>query len=181
MGVFTLFDCICGNPVEIFNHDTNKEDFETKYEWMNSVRVVLKDGSVTEPGSYDGYGNVNVNDKIYKVTDNSLGYQGLYDGLVILDKTYEIMIKDPEYPSFIKNHNLYEVITERGWKHGIGKLVKYLGCQTVCVVSEEKKDEMDCPVVDGLDETYEFVDPRICPENEERIGELISLLIDDML
>ena len=91
------------------------------------------------------------------------------------------MLKDPEYPSFIKNHNLYEVISERGWKHGIGKLVRYLGCQTVCVVSEEKKEEMDCPVVDGLDETYEFLDPRICPENEERIGELISLLIDDVL
>lgn len=181
MGVFTLFDCICGNPVEIFNHDINEEEFESSYNWMNSVRVVLKDGSVIEPGTYDSYGKVMVNDKFYNVSDNSIGYEEHHEGLVILDKTYDIMIKNPEYPNFIKNHNLYEVISKRGWKHGIGTMGKYIECQTVCVVSEMKKDQVFCPVVDGYPESYEFLNPDICPENKERIDEFICLLIDDML
>jgi len=53
MGAFTIFDILTDNPGIIkIEHNKNL------YEWHNKVRVILKDGSVSDIGYYNGEGSV---------------------------------------------------------------------------------------------------------------------------
>ena len=53
-GMFFVYDMLIGNPDCVPSEEKSK-----KYNWMNFVRVVYKNGKISsKAGLYDGYGKV---------------------------------------------------------------------------------------------------------------------------
>ena len=178
MGCFSLYDSIVGNPSGVTCVDVNPEN----YKWMNEVRAVLRDGTVTDVGFYDNYGRVVVDGKEYPVIDSSLSADHEeHSGFILNDKVYQILKENVEYKAFTKKTNLYEAIKNHGWKSGIGLLEKYIGHQDVVVTTPENKDKYFGSMITGSPESYMFLNPDVSPDNYDRIDELISLLIDNYL
>jgi len=177
MGCFTLYDCVVGNPCGITCLNLSREKMKY-YDWMNVVRVILKDGSVTDIGFYDDYGRVFVDGKEYKVADITSDLTEIeHDGIIIIDKVYEILSSFKEFPTFISENNLYDKIISKGWQPNLGNMKKYIFSQHIMVVPEENKNDYSACVVDGSPESIMFYDPDVCPENYDRVEELcISLL-----
>lgn len=181
MGIFTLYDSIVGNPSGVACVGVDPKN----YKWMDDVRAVLKDGTVTDVGFYDYYGRVVVNGKEYPVIDISEDTvdDEEHSGFIIIDKVYQILKDNVEYQAFIEKTNLYQAIKNHGWKSGVGLLERYICEQQVIVTTPENKDKDKYSgyMVTGSPESYMFIDPDVSSDNYERIDELISLLIDNYL
>lgn len=179
MGIFTLYDSIVGNPTGVACIGVDPKN----YKWMDDVRAVLKDGTVTDVGFYDYYGRVVVNGKEYPVIDISEDTvdDEEHSGFIIIDKVYQILKDNVEYQAFIEKTNLYQAIKNHGWKSGVGLLERYIGEQQVIVTTPLKKGKYSRAMVTDSPESYMFIDPDVSSDNYERIDELISLLIDNYL
>jgi hypothetical protein len=178
MGNFTLYDSIVGNPSGVACIGVDPKN----YKWMDDVRAVLKDGTVTDVGFYDYYGRVVVNGKEYPVIDSSLSADHEeHSGFIIIDKVYQILKDNVEYDAFIKKTNLYDAIKDYKWKSGVGLLERYIHHQEVIVTTPLKKEKYSRAMVTNSPESYMFIDPDVSSDNYERIDELISLLIDNYL
>lgn len=116
MGVYTIYDILISNPGYIFYDKTNLND--KLFSWHNSVRAILKDGTITDKGTYDMEGNVVIKKKKllfnsttrYVVSDSSTDWLE-NDGYLILDITYKYLVKHPQFKKCIKNNNLYTLLT----------------------------------------------------------------------
>jgi hypothetical protein len=119
MGYFTIYDPIIGNPgiinggMEYFSKDIKNS--KQKYNWNHKVRVVLKNGKVTNIGSYNFYGDVILkNNKKYNVCImnlNSPDSNGrVFDGFLINNITYKYLLKNPLFKKISKKINLFEMI-----------------------------------------------------------------------
>lgn len=173
MGIFTVYCSVTGIPLEVYC-DLPEGEAE-KYQWCRPV-VVLKDGSVTEPGHYDGYGRVVVNGKTYKVIGYDMEEEIEHDGIAITQRTCEIM-KPMIEADFGQHDNLYYKILKNRYTYRIGTISDYISCQQIVITTEENKDKYSNPVIHGSKESLEFRDPSTCPENFCRMDDLCSFII----
>ena len=185
MGVFELYDCLSGNPIKVDIVGINKAEAIKKYYWQNIVRLIKKDGSVTDIGHYDGYGNVIINDEKFKGFSPDLCADEIeHDGIVIIDRVYEILINDVEFKSFMKGKNLYQELVKWSWKHGLGRMHDYMDSQEFVIISKDFDEEFKrhtegsyCS--ESSKDIYMFIDPKVSEDNKERIEEHVSLFTDN--
>ena len=93
---FTVYDMLIGNPSFIVEKEKTK-----KYDWMNKLRVVYKDGKISsKTGFYNGDGKVIFKEGGFFVSEKGDDVADIlsdeiynYDGYIILDKTYNILKK----------------------------------------------------------------------------------------
>ena len=176
MGFTTVHCAVTGVPLKVEFVNLSEED-KKKYQWCHQSVVVLKDGSVTEPGYYDSYGRVIVNNKTYKVIGYGMSEKEVqHDGIAIAQKTYEIMkptIKD----CFGENDNLYQKILKNRHKYKIGMIQDCIGSQKIIITTEDEKNNYHYSVVDGTKESLEFQNPDTCQENFCRMDDLCSFIL----
>ena len=119
MGYFTIYDPIIGNPgiinggMEYFSKEIKNS--KQKYNWNHKVRVVLKNGKVTNIGSYNFYGDVILkNNKKYNVYIEDLKFPDsngrFFDGFLINNITYKYLLKHPLFKKISQKINLFEMI-----------------------------------------------------------------------
>ena len=185
MGVFELYDCLTGNPIKVDIVGINKAEVIKKYHWQNIVRLVKKDGSVTDIGYYDGCGNVMVNGEKFKGFSPYLRTDEVeHDGIVIIDRVYQILINDVEFESFMRGKNLYQELIKWSWKHGLGRMHNYMDSQEFVIISEHFDEKFKGHLEgsycsESSKDIYMFIDPKVSEDNRERIEEHVSLFTDD--
>ena len=118
MGFVTIYDILTDNPgIMKVKYNSNL------YEWHNKVRVILKDGSISDIGHYNGEGSVYIgNEKkglldffskrieYWVVDSNTINYNDEYDGFLINNYVYSLLLKNKNYKKCTKNKNLYELL-----------------------------------------------------------------------
>jgi len=90
-GIFFIYDMLIGNPDCVPSEENTK-----KYNWMNSVRVIYKNGKISSTsGLYNGYGKVffKKSSEAVTVSDLMSDWTNDYDGYILLDKTYKMLKK----------------------------------------------------------------------------------------
>lgn len=186
MGVFTVYDALTGNPGVIANDGVPDELFEKKYKWHNNgARVVLKDGTITEEGYYDSYGRVIVNERAYGVinTWDQFNYtDDEYDGFMLLEPVYQLLISHPKYNELPDNFNLYldlKTFYNHIWLRPLSGL---LHSQTVTVISKDNLHKYrGLPVVCDTIKSWPFTDPdstRFGRKNKKRMLDIIDYFLD---
>jgi predicted DNA-binding WGR domain protein len=162
-GSFTVYDMLIGNPSFVVEKEKTK-----KYDWMNKVRVVYKDGKISsKTGFYNGDGKV-----IFKEGGIFTSEEGVvvsdmysdgnydYDGYIILDKTYKILKKHKLFNS-LKNKNMFDLLKNFYQKNR--KNIFYdFGEQTI--------------YIDGIEEDkiWQLENPDKNKRNKERIEKIID-------
>jgi hypothetical protein len=119
--MYLVYDILIDNPGYLINHNHDK-----LFLWHNYVRVVFKNGTVSDIGYYDLEGNVRIKNKnpsffstffglsdetkysVANYSDNIL-LQNIndIDGFMILDKTYKYLTKNTHFKKIIKHNNLF--------------------------------------------------------------------------
>jgi predicted DNA-binding WGR domain protein len=117
MGGFTVNDALIDNPVSI-NYIGNKINSKP-FNWIKKLRVIFKNGELSNIGYYDGEGYFVLDDKSffsyispkkYKITDMQKKKYLDGDGYIILDKTYNLLKSNKKFNDCTKNKNLYTLL-----------------------------------------------------------------------
>jgi hypothetical protein len=137
-GMFFVYDMLIGNP----NCVPALQEKSKKYNWMNSVRVVYKNGKISaKAGLYNGYGKVLFKDVKEGVLVSDILSDGDYanDGYMILDKTYKMLKK---YNSFgcLKDKNLFDLLKKFYKKNK--KNMFYLSSGAIDIKNSIREDEI---------------------------------------
>ena len=156
-GMFFVYDMLIGNPDCVPSEEKSK-----KYNWMNRVRVVYKNGKISsKAGLYDGYGKVFFKDvkegvpvsDIYSDTD----YPN--DGYILLDKTYKMLKKHKSF-SCLKDKNLFELLKKFYKKN---KNMFYLSSGAIDIKNSIREDEI-----------WQLENPDENLKNKKRIEKIIN-------
>ena len=145
MGQWTTFCILSGNPSNLL-YDSNNH----KYKWQEKVRVILKDGSITDIGKCDIEGTFTLDSKSksifsffskkgeYRVADSATLFllNDSFDaqGFIISDLVYKYLKKNKNFNKCTKNKNLFELLKSFIPKNKL--LSKYVGIQTVTINNE---------------------------------------------
>jgi predicted DNA-binding WGR domain protein len=163
MGGFTVYDMLIGNPSLVIEIEKSK-----KYDWMRKVRVVYKDGNVSnKTGIYNGEGKVIFKDGgfftseegdyvVDKYSDNIYDYKGY----IILDKTYK-MLKNHKLFSCIKSKNLFDLL-EKFYKLNDKNMFYGIGNQYIYIDEIEKN------------KIWQLENPDKNKKNKDRIEKIIN-------
>ena len=120
MGYSTFYDVLIGNPNENPSH--KKKD--SKYNWHDKARLILKDGTVTTVGHCDKEGEcvLDIKEKAiiplfekkikYSYTDHRFISEDMIEGIFITDKTYKYLLKNKKFKKCTKGKNLYKLIKQ---------------------------------------------------------------------
>ncbi len=111
-GSFTVYDMLIGNPSFVVEKEKTK-----KYDWMNKVRVVYKNGKISsKTGFYNGDAKVIFKEVGFFTSEKGeyvadILSDGFYDykGYIILDKTYKMLKKHKLFKN-LKNKNLFDLL-----------------------------------------------------------------------
>jgi predicted DNA-binding WGR domain protein len=136
-GMFFVYDMLIGNPDCVPSEEKSK-----KYNWMNSVRVVYKNGKISaKAGLYNGYGKVIFKDseKLVPVSDQMSDGDYANDGYIILDKTYKMLKKHKSF-SCLKDKNLFELLKKFYKKNK--KNMFYLSSGSLDIKNSIREDEI---------------------------------------
>ena len=122
MGVLNICDILTGNFGFIYLTGDDKK----LYNWNNNIRVVLKNGSVSNIGMYNmeykaiiiekkkSIFNLFPKKQKYWVADEQLldNVPEVYkhDGFLLNDYVYNLIKKHKDYKKCVKNKNLYELL-----------------------------------------------------------------------
>jgi predicted DNA-binding WGR domain protein len=145
MGQWTTYCILSGNPSHLL-YDSNSNN----YKWQEKVRVVLKDGSITDIGKCDIGGTFTLDSKKksifsffskkgeYRVADSAVLFllNDSFDaqGFIISDLVYKYLKKNKNFNKCTKNKNLFELLKSFIPKNKL--LSKYVGFQTVIIDNE---------------------------------------------
>ena len=142
-GMFFIYDMLIGNP----NCVPALEENTKKYKWMNSVRVVYKNGKISaKAGLYNGTGKV-----IFKeggiftseegVVVSDIYYDGNYDydGYIISDKIYNMLKKHKSF-GCLKDKNLFDLLKKFYNKNK--KNMLYLSSGSLDIKNSIREDEI---------------------------------------
>jgi predicted DNA-binding WGR domain protein len=157
-GMFFVYDMLIGNPDCVPALEQNK-----KYNWMNKVRVVYKNGKISsKTGFYNGYGKVIFNGvkEAVSVSDYISDSDYAYDGYILLDKTYK-MLKKHKLFVFLKDKNLFDLLTKFYKKNK--KNMFYLSSGSLDIKNSIKEDEI-----------WQLENPDKNLKNRERIEKIID-------
>ena len=141
-GIFFVYDMLIGNPDCV----PALEEKSKKYNWMNFVRVIYKNGKISaKAGLYDGYGKV-----IFKEGGIFTSEEGVHvsdilsdgdyanDGYMILDKTYKMLKKHKSF-GCLKDKNLFELLKKFYKKN---KNMFYLSSGSLDIKNSIREDEI---------------------------------------
>jgi predicted DNA-binding WGR domain protein len=156
-GMFFVYDMLIGNPDCVPGEENTK-----KYNWMNRVRVIYKNGKISaKSGLYNGYGKVFFKDvkegvpvsDIYSDTD----YPN--DGYILLDKTYKMLKKHKSF-SCLKDKNLFDLLKKFYKKN---KNMFYLSSGSLDIKNSIREDEI-----------WQLENPDKNIKNRQRIEKIIN-------
>jgi predicted DNA-binding WGR domain protein len=157
-GIFFVYDMLIGNPDCVPALDENTK----KYNWMNRVRVVYKNGKISsKSGLYNGYGKVFFKDvkegvpvsDIYSDTDYT------NDGYILLDKTYKMLKKHKSF-GCLKDKNLFDLLKKFYKKN---KNMFYLSSGSLDIKNSIREDEI-----------WQLENPDENLKNRKRIEKIIN-------
>ena len=157
-GMFFVYDMLIGNPDCVPSEENTK-----KYNWMNSVRVVYKNGKISaKSGLYNGYGKVLFKGIKEGVPVSDILSDGDYanDGYIILDKTYKMLKKHKTF-SCLKDKNLFDLLKKFYKKNK--KNMFYLSYGSIDIKNSIKEDEI-----------WQLENPDKNLKNKKRIGKIIN-------
>ena len=157
-GMFFVYDMLIGNP----NCVPALEENTKKYNWMNSVRVVYKNGKISsKAGLYNGTGKV-----IFKgvkegvpVSDQISDGDYANDGYILLDKTYKMLKKHKSF-GCLKDKNLFELLKKFYKKN---KNMFYLSSGSLDIKNSIREDEI-----------WQLENPDENLKNRKRIEKIIN-------
>ena len=157
-GMFFVYDMLIGNPDCVPALQENK-----KYNWMNRVRVVYKNGKISsKAGLYNGYGKVFFKDVKEGVSVSDYSSDGDYanDGYMILDKTYKMLKKHKSF-SCLKDKNLFDLLKKFYKKNK--KNMFYLSSGSIDIKNSIREDEI-----------WQLENPDKNIKNRQRIIQIIN-------
>ena len=162
-GNFTVYDMLIGNPSIIVEKEKTK-----KYDWMNRVKVVYKNGKIsTKTGFYNGSGKVVfkeggifISEESDAVSDQYSDGIYDYDGYIILDKTYNMLKKHKSF-GCLKDKNLFDLLKKFYSKNKKNMFYDF-GEQTIYIDGIEK------------DKIWQLENPDKNLKNRQRIEKIID-------
>ena len=157
-GMFFVYDMLIGNP----NCVPALEENTKKYNWMNRVRVIYKNGKISaKAGLYNGTGKV-----IFKgvkegvpVSDQISDGDYANDGYILLDKTYKMLKKHKSF-GCLKDKNLFELLKKFYKKN---KNMFYLSSGSLDIKNSIREDEI-----------WQLENPDENLKNRKRIEKIIN-------
>jgi len=189
MGQFTTFCILSGNPCYITH--IGDEFNEKDYKWQEKVRVILKDGSITDIGTCNLEGTFTLDSKNksffsffskkgeYRVAgshtlfllDESFEAQGL----IISDIVYKYLKKNKNFNKCTKNKNLFELFKSFVPKNKL--LSNYVGDQNVMIYNKNKNSNY----ITSKKYLWQLVNPEFKikdgKQNKKRIQQIINNFI----
>jgi predicted DNA-binding WGR domain protein len=156
-GIFFVYDMLIGNPDCVPSEENTK-----KYNWMNRVRVVYKNGKISaKSGIYDGYGKVLFKDVKEGVPVSDILSDTDYpnDGYILLDKTYKMLKKHKSF-GCLKDKNLFELLKKFYKKN---KNMFYLSSGSLDIKNSIREDEI-----------WQLENPDENLKNKKRIEKIIN-------
>ena len=161
-GNFTVYDMLIGNPSFVVEKEKSK-----KYDWMNSVRVVYKNGKIsTKTGFYNGSGKVIFKEGGFFTSEESdvvsdQYSDGIYDydGYIILDKTYKMLKKHKSF-GCLKDKNLFDLLKKFYKKN---KNMFYLSSGSLDIKNSIREDEI-----------WQLENPDKNLKNRQRIEKILN-------
>ena len=157
-GMFFVYDMLIGNPDCVPSEEKSK-----KYNWMNRVRVVYKNGKISaKAGLYNGYGKVLFKDVKEGVPVSDILSDTDYpnDGYILLDKTYKMLKKHKSF-GCLKDKNLFELLKKFYKKNK--KNMFYLSSGSLDIKNSIKEDEI-----------WQLENPDKNLKNKKRIEKIID-------
>jgi len=162
-GNFTVYDMLIGNPSFVVEKEKTK-----KYDWMNKVRVVYKNGKISsKTGFYNGDGKVIFKEGGFFTSEKGedvadILSDGVYDykGYIILDKTYKMLKKNKLFNN-LKNKNVFDLL-KKFYKKNRKNMFYDFGEQNI--------------YIDGIEEDkiWQLENPDKNKRNKERIEKIID-------
>ena len=162
-GNFTVYDMLIGNPSFVVEKEKTK-----KYDWMNKVRVVYKNGKISsKTGFYNGDGKVIFKEGGFFTSEKGEDVADIlsdgvydYDGYIILDKTYKMLKKHKSFDC-LKNKNVFDLL-KKFYKKNRKNMFYNFGEQNI--------------YIDGIqeDKIWQLENPDKNKRNKERIEKIID-------
>jgi len=148
----------------------DKDEIE-RLRWLKSVRIIKKDGVVIGPEDYQGYPSVQVGNRYLRLIDPSMSYHEEHDGLLVIDKVYQMLL---EHPDFNTEKNLYELLKNYYWSSDACYMEDF--CEevgycdvVVCPYGEEERYSFRNVISPEYECYYELVNPEHSIENSEAL------------
>jgi hypothetical protein len=149
---------LIGNPNCVPSEEKSK-----KYNWMNRVRVIYKNGKISsKSGLYNGYGKV-----LFKDVKEGVPVSDIYsdidypnDGYILLDKTYKMLKKHNSF-SCLKDKNLFDLLKKFYSKNK--KNMFYLSSGSIDIKNSIREDEI-----------WQLENPDGNLKNRKRIEKIIN-------
>tara|TARA_Y100000022_G_C13216575_1_gene360195 strand:+ start:88 stop:981 length:894 start_codon:yes stop_codon:yes gene_type:complete len=178
------------------------DDFE-KYVWNDEIRVVKRNGKVTNICEYDDNGFVEVDNNQYKIVNcayklkkSKKGKKNKYDGAIlkcdkkqinehsgfmIHDIVYKYLISHKNY-KLIKHLNLFDKLLEfsKSKKRDTKSVKRFLGDKDISIYSKKSKiksNSTKMAIIENKNDKF-FINPYINNENRERILDIIDKFIN---
>ena len=157
-GMFFVYDMLIGNPDCVPSEEKSK-----KYNWMNRVRVIYKNGKISaKAGLYNGYGKVLFKGVKEGVPVSDILSDADYpnDGYILLDKTYKMLKKHKSF-GCLKDKNLFELLKKFYKKNK--KNMFYLSSGSLDIKNSIREDEI-----------WQLENPDENLKNKKRIEKILN-------
>ena len=169
-----LWDALTAIPSLPLISESFDKDKRDELKWLNDVKVLYKNGNVSDTIKYDGYTNIRIGNNDVRLIDPSISFDDNHDGLLIIDKVYQMIIDNPNFNS---ETNLYSHLKNYRWRSDFGLLEDFcqdIGHSDVVVCPPEERYTFT-NVVTTTDECYfELINPESSIENTELLGMIVE-------
>lgn len=200
MGYTTFYDVLIGNP----NENPSHKEKNSKYNWHDKARLILKDGSVTTVGHCDKEGECVLERKEkaiipifgkkikYVYTDDRFIDEDWVEGIFITDKTYKYLLKNKKFKKCTKGKNLYKLIEQFLKKKIKTQLEDYKYSQDCRLYDKNEYQDEDYNTYSKKDKLFfgyilekdiwKFVNPdsktKEGKKNKKRIEDIINKFVE---
>lgn len=163
-------------PCYLFFSENLDKDESERLRWLRKVRIVRKNGDISEVIDYDGYTTIRVENNEVRLIDPSISFNEDHDGILLIDKVYQMIIDNPNFNS---QRNLYELLKNFCWRSDIGLIDDFcpdIGHSDLLVCPPEERERYTFSnILTPVDECYyELVDPELCIENTEDLRMIVE-------
>ena len=186
MGAFTIFDILTDNP-GIIKVEHNKN----LYEWHNKVRVILKDGSISDIGYYNGEGSVYIGKekkylfdffskrKEYWVADSdTINFNYEYDGFLMNNYVYNKLLTNKNYKKCTKDKNLYELLLSYIPKKKKSLSTNLLGIQQIYIPENDNNNSDSKFIIKNI---WTLTNPNLSTIDGKKNKKRIETIIENFL
>ena len=186
MGVVTIYDILTDNP-GIMKVEHNKN----LYEWHNKVRVILKDGSISDIGHYNGEGSVYIGKekkylfdffskgKEYWVVDSdTINFNNEYDGFLMNNYVYSLLLKNKNYKKCTKDKSLYELLLSHIPKKKKSLSTNLLGIQQIYIPDNDNNNYDSKLIIKNI---WTLTNPKLSTKDGIKNKKRIETIIENFL